>query len=119
MQNVTKVHCKTQMDPDVLIADGSMEIRNGFDDVFADKKKVMCWAHAAKNMRMQLDKHVKNKKINGQIFADIHKLQLSQTDDIFNKAAILFCNKYEQNDSFVKYFRKEWMSIWMARRSGS
>lgn len=109
MRHVTEKYCKTPMDPDVLVADGSMEIRNGFSDIFPEKKRVMCWAHAAKNMRLALDKYVKNKKTNGNIFADIHKLQLAQTDEIFHKAARLFCQKYNDQNSFLEYFKSEWV----------
>lgn len=74
----------------------------------------MCWVNAAKNMRLNLDKYVKNKKINGNMFADIHKLQLAQTDEIFIKAANLFCLKYIEQNSFIKYFQSEWIQ----KRSG-
>ena len=67
-------------------ADGSMEIRGGFDDVFPGKKKVMCWAHAAKNKRLALDK-----------YADIHKLLLAQTD------ILLFGNSINRVNQTVLY----------------
>ena len=31
---ITEKHCKSPLHPDVLVADGSMEIRGGFDDIF-------------------------------------------------------------------------------------
>lgn len=108
MKTATNNNCAA-MNPEVLVADGSLEIRGGFDDIFPNKKKVMCWAHAAKNMRLALDKHVKNKKINGNMFADLHKLQLAQSDKIFQKAARLVCLKYNEQISFVKYFKLEWL----------
>ena len=44
MKLITERHCKSPLDPDVLVADGSMEIRGSFVVIFPGKKKVMYWA---------------------------------------------------------------------------
>lgn len=98
------------MDPDFLIADGALEIRNSYTTVFPDRPIIMCWAHACRRMKERLDVSVKNNKLNQQIFADIHKIQLAQSTFVFEKAAQLFCKKHQRSaPDFIRYFNREWV----------
>lgn len=97
------------MKPENAIADGAEEIRQSIVEIFPDIKLVMCWAHASKKMKEHLDKYVKDPKMNQQIYADILKLQLSQSQEIFSKAAILFLHEHRAEENFVNYFKKEWI----------
>lgn len=80
-------------EPDVLISDAAGAIHNGYKNVFASTKIVMCWAHMRNNTKKFVEKTVDKKKQAG-IMKDIDMLQLSGSKEIFLKASKLFYEKY-------------------------
>jgi hypothetical protein len=46
------------MNPDVLIADGSDAIRNGFQANFGEKATVMCWDHMRRKVVKKIESMV-------------------------------------------------------------
>lgn len=98
------------MRPNILIADASGAIHNGFKVVFGDDVLIlMCWFHAKKAVKKNLPSLIPNKTVHNAILEDMTTLQISQTPDQFYEAARLFLIKYEQYDAFCEYFKKEWI----------
>jgi cell fate regulator YaaT (PSP1 superfamily) len=47
-----------------------------------------------------------------KILKDIDLLQLSQNEEIFEKASRMFVAKWkEEQDEFIKYFQNEWLVL--------
>ncbi|CAF3368535.1 unnamed protein product [Rotaria socialis] len=92
--------------PEVLIVDGSDAIRNAFKTIFDNDKIVMRWAH----MRRHVNKKLSNVGCRQEILDDIEKLQLCESEKVFNKASLLFVKKWGQREhDFLKYFENEWL----------
>ena len=71
----------------------------------------MCWAHVIRKYR-EHRKLVPKDKWN-QIDADIHNLQLSFSDIIFNHGALLLKEKWSKDiliQQFQQYFFNEWVN---------
>ena len=97
------------IDPSTLISDAAKSIHNSFKEVFGDDKLVvMCWAHMKKNVSKKVEKFVAP-EFRAEILSDIDILQLSQSNDIFDKAAILFLDKWYEETEFISYFEAEWL----------
>jgi hypothetical protein len=97
------------IDPTTLISDAAKSIQNSFKDVFGeDKLVIMCWAHMKKNVIKKVEKFVAP-AFQTEILSDIDFLQLSQNDDIFNRASNLFLDKWYEETEFISYFEAEWL----------
>ncbi len=97
------------IDPSTLISDAAKSIQNSFKEVFGEEKLVvMCWAHMKKNVSKKVEKFV-TPEFQTEISSDIDILQLSQSDDIFDKASILFLDKWYEETEFIDYFKAEWL----------
>ncbi|CAF1379390.1 unnamed protein product [Adineta ricciae] len=99
-----------KIDPDILIADGSDAIRNGFQSVFGEKPIVMCWAHMRRKVVKKVESMV-DKMDKEDLLQDIDMLQLAQSDKIFRKASGLFVKKWSKKQpEFIQYFENEWLN---------
>jgi len=97
------------LQPELLIADASQAIRNGFHRVFGTQSiSIMCWAHMRKNVTKKVEKYC-HKNLVPEIFTDLDQLQLSNSEHIFLKASNLFIDKWSHQDAFIKYFKEEWL----------
>ena len=109
MKEAAKKYVDVDYKPDVLIADSSPEITEGFTRVFGKpRKRINCWAHAIRNIDDHL-KTVKDKKVRADIRADIFKLQTNPHPEAMQAAFDLFEAKWtKQNDpainGFLDYF---------------
>lgn len=101
--------------PGTLVADAADAITNGFRDVFGNGfKRVTCWAHMVRAVDKQL-KRIANVEFRERILADIHVLQLCQSELIFDAATRLFIGKWSSTRdpevlSFLRYFQGEWIA---------
>ncbi|CAF1163765.1 unnamed protein product, partial [Didymodactylos carnosus] len=99
-----------EIDPDVLITDGSDTIHNGFQATFGEKPTVMCWAH----MRWKVVKKIESmveKMGQVDLIEDIEALQLAQSVRMFTKASNLFIKKWNKKEpKFIEYFHNQWLN---------
>lgn len=97
--------------PKVLISDAAKAIHNGFERVHGEPELiVMCWAHMRRNVGEKLPTYTRDKKKISEILADIDKLQLSKSNEVFDKAAVFFVAKWEKVvPEFMEYFQSEWL----------
>ncbi|CAF2885992.1 unnamed protein product [Rotaria sp. Silwood2] len=101
--------------PEVLIADGADAIRNALKTTFNNDKIVMYWTH----MRRYVDKKLSNVSFRQEILDDIDKLQLCESEKVFNKALSLFVKKWSQREhDFLQYFENEWLKTFSSWYEG-
>ncbi len=104
---VKKLHLQ-EINPDVLIADGSDAIRNGFQAIFGEKPTIMCWAHMRRKMVKKIESLVK-KMDQEDLIEDVEALQLAQSERMFTKASNLFIKKWNKKEpKFIEYLQNEW-----------
>lgn len=117
--NALKKSCSslhgTVWEPNVLLADASVAITNGFKAVFGiPARRLQCFFHVIKN----IESKIRNIKEKQNIVRDIHSLQLSTDDETFTTALNLFLKKWRDagdgnsNQSikdFLNYFEKTWL----------
>ncbi|XP_077271134.1 uncharacterized protein LOC143902266 isoform X1 [Temnothorax americanus] len=97
--------------PEILISDAK-SIHNGFEQVFGEQDFIiMCWVHMRRAVVDNLTKYdIRTTKDQKQLLHDLDQLQLSQSTEIFNKAAELFVAKWEKvSTAFTNYFESEWL----------
>lgn len=77
-----RVNCQLEF----VLADGAQAITNAASVVFPNAKRLMCWAHAIKN----IDKRLKqfDASVKKQIRADIEFLQYARNEEQFLKGNI-------------------------------
>lgn len=97
--------------PKFLIGDAADSIPRGFEKVFDHIFiRIMCWFHMRKNVIQRLPTLSSDKKQQAEFLHDIDQLQLSQNNEIFDKAAKLFMDKWMPvNETFMDYFEKTWL----------
>lgn len=97
--------------PEFLIADAADGILRGFEKVFGyNFIRIMCWFHMRKNLIQHLPELSSNKKHQAGLLHDVDMLQLSQSDEVFDKAAELLMDKWKPvNEKFMEYFEKVWL----------
>lgn len=100
--------------PDYLMADYVESITNGFIEAFGTNfKRGMFWTHAS----IKMDENcTRLESIKSLIRGDINKLQMAQSEEIFDVAYGLFKKKWEShNDKSIKtylaYFEKTWIKV--------
>lgn len=112
VKNAVKTIFKIDIMVDVLISDAAKSIHNGFEKVHGKPIVfVMCWAHMRRNIVEKLPTYIRDQKKRFEFLFDLDKLQISQTDNIFDRAANLFVEKWEKvNAKFMEYFVSEWLN---------
>lgn len=103
-------NCK--INPKHLICDAADSILNGFFNTYGQDHKIviMCWAHMRRAVSKKILTYFRDARLQNDVLYDIDKLQLCRTDEDFDKAAILFIEKWEKHSSdFTKYFHDEWL----------
>ena len=114
--------------PGTLVADCAPAITNGFRDahhkevsndddelaIYTDFIRVYDWAHVNRNIRDEL-KHIRDKVQKEEVMADISKLRLSKSKQIFEAALKLFVIKWksfddEGIDKFIDSFEKDYVN---------
>lgn len=108
MKNVIENLFEESFEPEKLIADGAMPIRNAFFNVYESAKMdVMCFAHVIRNIRKRPFTMQNNKAL---VLDDIRKIQSAPNRGTFEKMSKLFCEKWEKIEPmFVEYFRNTWL----------
>lgn len=102
---------KSKFEPTVMIADGADAIRNAFYSVFPSAKiDIMCWAHVIRNVNKQTFRG--GVKAKNAVLNDLRILQLSCSEEIFERNSKLFLKKWMKKEpDFVKYFNKQWLGV--------
>lgn len=99
--------------PNILQADAADSITRGFEKVFDSNnyRRLMCMFHMRKAVEKNLSNFSKDKKQQNDFMYDLDRLQLSQSDEVFDRAAEMFVAKWKPvNESFINdYFVKEWL----------
>lgn len=100
------------LQPSVLVCDAAKSIQNAFRQVFGAEPIIvrMCWAHAKKNMQTKVEQIISDKKAQKSILQDIDALQSVTSSEAFGVASQLFLRKWENQTSFIKYFKEEWLT---------
>ncbi|KAB0790703.1 hypothetical protein PPYR_14849, partial [Photinus pyralis] len=102
--------------PNVLLADASVAITNGFKSVFGTPaRRLQCFFHVLKNV----DSVIRGITEKTEIGRDLHALQLCIDDEVFIIAENLFLKKWESKNvtnhqaikDFINYFKKTWLGI--------
>lgn len=111
--------------PTHVLADGAFSITNAVSSAFPEAVRLMCWAHAIKNIDKQLNRMEPATK--RDIRRDIQDLQYALNEEQFRKgnfwalslfysflAADLLMQNWETNYgedfAFVAYFRDTWIN---------
>jgi hypothetical protein len=101
-----------QICPNTIVCDASPAIQNAFKQVFGEESViVMCWFHMKKNVQKKAEQLVHPKSDVAKIINDIDILQLSKTEDIFEKASHFFIEKWKERWKFVAYFKKGVLNV--------
>lgn len=99
-----------QIKPSYLIADAAKSIQNAFQQSFDGGSVVMCWFHTRKAVTSRMEKHIHSTPKRLEFINDLHKLQLSQSSEIFDAASELFVEKWmPESKELLDYFRNEWL----------
>jgi len=85
----------TAHSPTHVLADGAYSITNAVTAIFPDATRLMCWAHAIKNIDQKL-KHLEP-EVKTQIRREIEMLQYSTNEGQFRNGNIL-------NEFFITYY---------------
>ena len=72
--------------------------------------RIVCWAHVIRNVDKKLASTVATKEIRSRIRADVCKLQLCPSKDMFIIASQHFISKWKCENKFTKYFKKQWLN---------
>lgn len=81
------------------------------DEIFPEAKRLMCWPHVIRRCREHRKLVLKDKW--NDIDSDIHNLQLSFSDTVFNKGASLLKQKWSNEPHmqlFQEYFFDQWIT---------
>ncbi|CAF4506684.1 unnamed protein product [Rotaria sp. Silwood2] len=79
--------------------------------IFPQSRRLMCWSHMIRKCR--LHRNLVPKDLWPSMDQDIHSLQLSFSDDIFNNGVKLFLQKWNAIPSmknFMEYFVEQWIT---------
>lgn len=93
--------------PNIILTDHAAAIRNGFFDVFGPSKNVICSVHMLRKIRERKYSSKENKNL---ILDDVRILQRSSDAQKFDRAVILFLEKWEKTENeFCTYFKSTWL----------
>lgn len=95
-------------DAEIVITDHAAAIRNGFFSVFGPSENVICSVHMFRKLEERSGYSSKeNKK---QIIDDVHVLHSSPDAESFDRAVLLFLEKWQAIDGeFCNYFKATWL----------
>lgn len=94
-------------EPEVIISDAAGAISKGFREAFpqSNKKTIMCWFHVMQAVTRKLGIN----DYSNEVKADINKIHLSPSAEVFARYMELFENKWKDRlPKFCEYFRKYW-----------
>lgn len=105
--NAVKISHNVDLQPKILIADGSIPIRNACSETLPTiEVMIMCYIHVIRNV----NKHLVGNKNAKLILKDIEVMHLAGTEEKFDALTPLFITKWEkQEPKFTTYFAKEWL----------
>lgn len=98
-----------RFEPTKLLADAAWQIKNGFRRKWPDALILMCWYHVSVKVKERAKKDFTNEQVRKDLINDLRLLQLSQNKKVFLQASNLFLKKYKSSQSFVDYFKAEWL----------
>lgn len=99
-----------EMKPKILISDAAEAIHNGARSVFGTEIVIlMCWFHVKKAVRKNINRLVKDTRVQSEILSDMNLLNLSSNKETFEKASSYFLVKYSTFQDFCLYFKTEWL----------
>ncbi|CAF1063645.1 unnamed protein product [Didymodactylos carnosus] len=96
---------------DHLMADGALGITCAQQTVFPQSRRMMCWFHMIQKCRLHRNLVTKEQWVS--IDADLHAIQLSFSDDVFNRGITLLIQKWSANPlmkNFSDYFVDQWVT---------
>lgn len=107
LSKAVKKYLHADFEPEVLISDAAIPIRNAFYKAFPSAKhNVICWAHLARHVKDFKFSSVENKQ---KIQHDIRVLQTSPSDEHFENASVLFLVENEPIEpAFCEYMKRHW-----------
>lgn len=98
----------SEFNPTVLVSDGSEGIINAFTEEFQNTAVRMCWTHARRQLKLQIESGV-DKCIQKNMLEDIDSLHSITQRDAFKTACDLFVQKYAHQSTFITYFKEQWV----------
>lgn len=111
LKRSTKNILGKELSPTALVCDAAKAISNGFRSVFGnDFVELMCWFHAKRAMKDNIS-HIIPAARHVEVLNDIDRLQLAQNPAMFDKASLLFIEKYAEFPDFVGYFTDQWLKL--------
>lgn len=110
LKEVVAKQFDVELKPRYLIADAAKSIHNAFTSVFRETTTIMCWFHMRKAVVKRMESQIRDRHKQTEFLADLDKLQLSPSSEIFGKASKLFCEKWHPHSrELIDYFRDEWL----------
>lgn len=112
IKNATNDLLGYQLKPRYLVSDAAFSIKNAFANVFGhEDNKIMCWAHLRRAVVKKLPQYIRESKRQHEFVADLDKLQLSNSQEVFKRASELFIEKWEEvSNDLMEYFVQEWLN---------
>jgi hypothetical protein len=81
-------------------------------EVFPGKDVLNCYYHTSVNCEKGIKKHVQDKEDRDRMKYDIQQIQLSQSEEVFQKATSLFVKKWEASyKGFTDYFQRQHVQV--------
>lgn len=101
---------EADFEPEYLIADAASAIHNAAKGVWANILVIMCWFHMLKNVSDKVPTFLKQLCKQQEFLADLQKLQVSKSTEIFQIAVQLFMDKWRKESAeLVDYFENQWV----------
>ncbi|KAJ8713391.1 hypothetical protein PYW07_013761 [Mythimna separata] len=95
--------------PEVLVCDAAKAIQNAFIEVFGEDVTIrMCWAHAKKKIQARVEKDTR-KNVHKDLLTDVDSLQAVTDSETFELASKAFLKKWENETTFIHYFKEQWL----------
>lgn len=92
--------------PKILIADGSVPIRNACTAKLPSVEiMIMCYIHVERNVQKRLIAH----KHRGEILKDIEVMHHAVNEEKFDELARLFIKKWQKVDPKFTDFEEQWL----------
>ncbi|CAF1515445.1 unnamed protein product [Rotaria sordida] len=96
--------------PKFIMADGALGITSAQQKIFPNVTRLMCWFHMMQKCHSH--RNLLSKQQWSQVDKEIHAVQLSFSDDVFNHGINLLMNKWRTEPSlanFCDYFNEQWV----------